>query len=64
MLGDSLGSIDGKVIVSDEDTARAGLMWLGVHDVVVGWMFSGVGCHATSKGAELSCELDYTISFW
>ena len=32
--------------------------------MVVGWMFSGVGCHATSKGAELSCELDYAISFW
>ena len=28
------------------------------------WMFGGVGCHATSKGAELSCDLDYAISFW
>ena len=32
--------------------------------MVSGWMFGGVGCHATSKGAELSCELDYTILFW
>ena len=32
--------------------------------MVVGWMFGGVGCHATSKGAKLSCELDYPISFW
>ena len=41
--------------------ARAGLTWLGVHDVVVGWMFGGVGFHASIKGAELSCELDYFI---
>ena len=64
MLGYSLGYNDGKVLGSDEGTARAGLTWSGVHVVVVGWMFGGVGCHATSKGAELSCELDYTISFW
>ena len=32
--------------------------------MVVGWMFSGVGCHATSKGAELSYDLDYVILFW
>ena len=43
---------------------QALLRWLRVHIVVVGWMFGGVGCHATSKGAELSCELDYAISFW
>ena len=32
--------------------------------MVVGWMFSGVGCHATSRGAELSYDLDYSILFW
>ena len=32
--------------------------------MVVGWMFDGVGFHATSKGAELSFELDYSITFW
>ena len=63
-LGDSLGSTDVRMIGSDEGTARSGLTWSGVHVVVVGWMFDGVGCHATGKGAELSCELDYTISFW
>ena len=42
----------------------AGLTWLVVHVVVVGWIFGGIGCHAMSKGAELSCELDYAISFW
>ena len=62
-LGDSLVSNDGKVLGSDEGTARAGLTWSGVHGVVVGWMFCSVGCHATSKGAELICELDYAISF-
>ena len=44
--------------------ARAGLTWLGALVVVLGWMFSSYGCHATSKGAELSCELDYVLSFW
>ena len=62
LLGDSLGSTDGKVIGSDEGTARAGLTWSVVQVVVVGWMFGGVGFHVTSKGMELSCELDYTIS--
>ena len=38
--------------------ARGGLTWSGVHVVVVGWMFGGVGCHATSKYAKLTCELD------
>ena len=61
MLGDSLGSTYGKVLGSDEGTARSGLTWSEVHVVVVGWMFGGVGCHATSKGAELNCELDYAI---
>ena len=32
--------------------------------MVVGWMFGDVGYHATSKGEELSCELDYVILFW
>ena len=64
MLGDSLRYTDGKVLGSDESTARADLTWLGVHDVVVGWMSGGVGCHAKSKGVELSFELGYTISFW
>ena len=32
--------------------------------MVVGWMFGGVECHATSKGAELSCEIYYAISFF
>ena len=44
--------------------AQVRLTWLVVHVVVVGWIFGGVGCHATSKGSELSCELDYAISFW
>ena len=48
----------------DEGTNRVGLKCSGVHFVAVGWMFGGVGCHATSKGAEFSCEIDYTISFW
>ena len=64
MLGYSLGYTDGKVLEFDEGTARAGLTWSGVHVMVMGWMFGGVGCHVTSKGAELSCELDYTILFW
>ena len=41
---------DGKVIGSDDGTAQAVLTWSGVHIMVVGCMFSGVGCHATSKG--------------
>ena len=47
---------------SIEGTAWLGLTWSGVHVLVVGWMFGSVGFHATSKGMELSCELDYTIS--
>ena len=31
--------------------------------MVVGWMFGGVRCHATSKGTELSCEIYYAILF-
>ena len=61
LIGDSLGSTYGKVISSDEGTARAGLTWSRLHVVVVGWMFGGVGFHATSKGAELSCDIDCTI---
>ena len=52
------------MIGSDEGTTRAGLTWSGLHVVVMGWIINGVGCHAMIKGAELSCELDYTISFW
>ena len=44
--------------------SQVGLTRSGVHVVVVGWMFGGVGCHATSKGAQLSCELHYAISLW
>ena len=51
-------------VTSVTDYAWVGLKWSGVHVIVVGWMFGGIGCHATSKGAELSCELDYAISFW
>ena len=40
-----------------------GLKWLGVHGMIVGWLFFSVGCHATSKGAGLICEIDYDISF-
>ena len=58
LLGDSVGSTDGELLGSDEGTPRAGFTLSGVHVVVVGWMFGGVGCHATSKYAELSCELD------
>ena len=46
------------------DATWSGLTWLVVQVMVVGWMFGNVGCHTTSKGAELSCELDYAISFW
>ena len=63
-IGDSLGYTDVKVLVSDEGTVRAGFTWSVVHVVVVGWIFGRVGYHATSKGAELSCEIYYTISFW
>ena len=37
---------------------------LGVHAVVAGCTVGGLGCHTTSKGAELSCEIYYSISFW
>ena len=69
-FGYSLVYTDGKVLGSDEDiklrstNGKVLVMWLGGHIVVVGWIFVGFGCHATSKGAGLSCELDYTISFW
>ena len=49
---------------SDEGTAREVLAWMGVKIMVVGWMFGGVGCHATRNITELSYELDYAISFW
>ena len=44
-------------------SARAVLTWLVVHAAVVGWMLGGFGCHATSKGVGLSCQLYYSISF-
>ena len=44
--------------------ASSGLTWSVVYVVVLGWTFGSVGCHEMSKGAELSCELDYTILFW
>ena len=54
-----------RVAVADVTAAaRAGLTWLGAFVVVVGWMFGDVGCHTTSKGVKVSCELDYIISFW
>ena len=51
-------------VTSFAASAQVGLIWLLVHVMVVGWVFEGVGCHATSKVVELSCELDYAISFW
>ena len=32
--------------------------------MVVSWIFGSAECHATSKGAELSYDLYYSISFW
>ena len=59
-----MGSTDVRVIGSDEGTYWECLTWLVVNVLVVGWMFDSVGYHVTSKGAELSCQLDYTIPFW
>ena len=62
---DSSARVIRRVAVADVTAAaQAGLIWLGVHVVVVGWMLVGFGFHATSKGVGLSCELDYAISFW
>ena len=44
--------------------ARSGLTWSLVHAVVVGWLFIGVGFHATNKGVKLSCEIYCAISLW
>ena len=44
--------------------SQAGFTWSVVHAVVVGLVLGSVGCHTTSKGVELSCEIDYVISFW
>ena len=30
--------------------------------MVAGWMFGGVGCHTTSKAADLSYRLGYLIT--
>ena len=35
-------------VMAVTNAARVRLAWLGVHVVVVGWMFGGVGCHATA----------------
>ena len=56
--------IRGDAVTAVTSAALAGLTYLGPLAVVVGWMFGSIGCHAKSKGAELSCELDYIISFW
>ena len=56
--------IRGFAVTAITAATGAGLTWSGVLVVVVGWVFSGSGCHTTSKGAELSSELDYSISFW
>ena len=62
---DSVGRVIRRVAVTDVTAAAlAGLTCSEVHVVVLGWMFGGVGCIATSKGAKLSCELYYSISFW
>ena len=51
-----------RVAVTDvTDVSRAGYTCSGVHAVVVGWMFGGVGCHATSKGGEFSYKIGYLI---
>ena len=43
LIGDSMRSNDGKVIGYKDGTAQAGLTWSGVHVMVVGWMFGGIG---------------------
>ena len=54
-----------RVSVTDvTSTTQSGLTWWVVHITVIGWMLGGVGCQATGKGAELSCEIDCTISLW
>ena len=57
-LGDSLRYTDGKVLGSNEGTARAGLKWSLLHVVVMGWTFERVDCHATSKGADYPNFID------
>ena len=51
-------------VMATTAAAWAGLTWSGVHVMAVGWILGGVGCHITSKGAELICDIDYVISFW
>ena len=53
--------ICGFPVTSATAASKSGYTWLGVLVVVAGWMFGGVGCHATSKGAELSYKLGYLI---
>ena len=43
-------------------SAQAGLTWLGLHVVVMGWIFGIAGRHVTIKGVELSCGLYYATS--
>ena len=51
-----------RVAVTAVTTAtRVGLAWLGVHVVFLGRMFGSVEYHATSKCAELICELVLSI---
>ena len=61
-IGDHV--VYGAAVMAITAAAQSGLTWSGALAVVVGWIFGGIGCHAPSKGAELSCELDYDISFW
>ena len=58
LLGDPMVSTDVKLFRSDEGTTQKGLTWL---DMVRSTRHGrGVDVRLT----ELSCEIDYTISFW
>ena len=61
-IGDHV--VYGAAVMAITAAAQSGLTWSGALAVVVGWISGGVRCDATSKGVELSCDLDYTISFW
>ena len=54
--------IRGIAVTTATAVALVGYTWSGVLAVVVGWMFGGVGCHATSKGAKLSYNIGYLIT--
>ena len=49
--------IHGITVAAVTAAYRAGLTLSVVHVVVVGWIVGDVGCHATIKVVELSCEL-------